>query len=358
MFAFSAFGSKFLIYYSLLVITGFKDQDCLNKMIEGQKFHVKIEMLDEEMFPVGHKYFQSRMLAEDNPCSYCVIVHNNGGNSNNNKIYRFKENLLWFVDTHGYYSNKEAKYLVCKNTNDYGPYKTFQQEKRALENALFVGHILNRIVILPKFFCYRCHHFKCPQIRDGKPHCATHLYIDMKLFDEVFGTRYREHVFLKNTIVPNSVKSSLSPIILISFDNKVSQPNLVGSNETFLFDNMSEISASQLPKCDGTNLPNCSVSAPFDAALHPVKTETLKAWLEKFSHHSVLRFQNLCGNIVDLDSDPDFKWQLAAGVRYKPFKHPEWCHSVCEVCEVAIPVQHLFCQNVLSSASCNLGACE
>ncbi len=343
----SAFGSKFLLYFSLLVFPGFSDQNCLNKMVEAQKFPVKIGMLDEEMFPVGHKYFQTRMFAEDNPCSCCVIVHNNGRNSNHNKKYRFKENLLWFVNSHGYYSNSKAKYLLYTNTKDYGQYKIFQEEKRALENALFLGHILNRIVILPKFFCYRCHLFTCPQIMDGKPHCPAYFYFDMKLLDEVFGARYREHVFLKNTMVPHSVKSSLSPIIVINFDSLA----LPGSNEALLFDNVSENSESQLPKCHETNWPNCSASAPFDAASHPVKTESLEAWLETFSHYSVLRFQDLYGKIVDLESDPDFKRKLDAGVRNRSFKHPEWCHMD----SLILQSQFTFCSVIVCfSAICML----
>ncbi len=279
-------------------------------------FPTKIEVLDFEMFPTGHMYFAERIFAGDSPCHDCVLIHNNNANrSNNNKVYRFKEHLLWFVDTNGYYSSEISRYISFSNIYDYGPDTTIWQEKRALENALFLGHILNRIVILPKLYCYACkgRYFTYPIKFEGKPHCAAQFHYNIEQLDKMFDGRYREHVFLDNPMVPNSIKHSVSPVILLYNPAKL-QHNLLEQKVTFQSDHVPSTAEHQLPLCDATILPNCSLSPPFDVATNPVKTETLKAWLETFSHYSVLRFQHLYGKIVDLDSDPDFKRKLEKGI--------------------------------------------
>ncbi len=274
----------------------FSGQDCLNKIMEQQNIEPKIKELDCNIFPFGHNYFFRRMFAGDCSCRKCVSVQNNGVKGNSNKIYIFKENLLWFVDSNGYYSSSESKFLSYNNNQGYGPDKTNFQEKRALENALFLGHILNRIVILPKFHCYKGSNYLYPQNLEGNLHYAAHVHFDIKKLDNVFNGKYREHVFLDNPKVPKSIKNSLSPIIAWKFGKPSSETSLA---KTFPFEQMSKKSQHVW----------------FDLSSTPVKTETLKAWLETFSDYSVLRFQDLYGNIVDLDSDPEFKRKLKDGVR-------------------------------------------
>ncbi len=277
----------------------FSDQNCLNTMRSSRRFRklITVKVLDHALFPTGQKYFDigKRMFAGDNPENRTVLVHNNFIIGYENKIYRFKEQLMWYLDTDGYYSNTKAKYVAFENSWFF-PNKS--QETRALENAFFIGHVLNRIVILPKFFCHICKKKPCPEIPDGPPLCAAHARYRVKDLNNVFGEKYREHVFLKHPLVPNSVRKSLSPFIYFEVDKAHLHPN-----------------PEKIPidKCDGTNLSNCQVHGPFNVSTNPVKTETLKAWLETFSHYSVLRFQHLHGNIVDLDSDPELQKKLADG---------------------------------------------
>ncbi len=276
-------------------------------------FWIRVEILDSTLFPVGWNYFEyeHRMFAGDKPENRTVLVHNNWITGYENKIYRFKEHLMWYPDMDGYYSSIKSKYIVFGSS---WALPSKKQEARALENAFFLGHILKRTVILPKFFCSHCHKKICSQIPGRNPDCAAHVHYNIRDLDKMFGGKYREHVFLQNPTVPTSVKESMSPVIFFGLNKPGSQTlhsaNELGHNEPLL------------KKCDGSNLPNCSVSAPFDAASHPVKTETLKAWLETFSHYSVLRFQHLCGNIVNLESDTDFKKKLADGVKFNwYFRH-------------------------------------
>ena len=69
---------------------------------------------------------------------------------------------------------------------------------------LITGSILNRTVILPKFHC--------PD--NSRPHCTILHHLFLKAFETEFN--YRETSFLSNALVPQSVKQSLSDIIVIS----------------------------------------------------------------------------------------------------------------------------------------------
>ena len=69
---------------------------------------------------------------------------------------------MWVVDRNQYYSNPNNKYLTYDNPLDMGSNKgTIEAEKKALRNALAIGHVLNRIVILPSFHCYICIYQVC-----------------------------------------------------------------------------------------------------------------------------------------------------------------------------------------------------
>lgn len=191
----------------------FRQQICFEQFTKKIKLSVK--MLPYTLFPSGLIYFDNalRMFASDKPCSSCVIVHNNWIVSFHAKRYRFKENLLWYVNENGYYSDPSRKYLLYSNSKDFGKDITLSMEKRALRNAFYIGQLLNRTLILPKFFCYSCFK-KCPS-NDGKPHCTAQVHFNIKLLDELFGNQYREHMFLSHKLVPEETKLSQSPIVFI-----------------------------------------------------------------------------------------------------------------------------------------------
>jgi hypothetical protein len=66
---------------------------------------------------------------------------------------RFKEHLLWNIDTNGYYSSLTTKYLEYGNNN---PDVSLLSESEALRTAFLLGHMLGRVVILPAFRCHGC----------------------------------------------------------------------------------------------------------------------------------------------------------------------------------------------------------
>ena len=172
----------------------------------------KQKVLPEKQFPNGHAHFHGHkiMFATDGdfpPTSY--IVHDNWIISQSAKIYRFKENLMWYYDKDGYYSNPKAKYIMYSvQTAD------IDTEIKALKAALLLGHILKRIVIFPSFSCSPCNTKKFPVCKVKSKKCSFITKYKMEAFDKSFASLYREHMFLQNDMVPLTVKQSRSKVIV------------------------------------------------------------------------------------------------------------------------------------------------
>ena len=159
----------------------------------------KVTWLPRESFQGGHLYFELglRTYYGQYPCVKCVVVQNNGLHSAPAKIYRLKENMMWTKDTDAYYSSETKKYLLYGNPIVGGVYDTQRLEKLALESALAIGKVLNRTVILPRFYCaYK------------NTHCSLMSLYNVTLFDAAFRGMYREHVFLGNELVPEAIRES------------------------------------------------------------------------------------------------------------------------------------------------------
>ena len=140
-----------------------------------------------------------------------MVVHNNWIVGTEAKIYRFKEMLQWNYDgTDGYYSSVSRKYLVYENTRSKDGVAgevTWKLDKQALENALMIGGVLNRTVVLPRFDC-----------KHGT-RCNLLSWINLKSFDSVFGDRYRENLFLEHPKVSRTtVTSSTAELFVIEDD--------------------------------------------------------------------------------------------------------------------------------------------
>ncbi len=196
---------------------GVTDQSLFNQAVKLNSYNVKIKALDQNQFPCGKVYFETfrRHFGGEFPtCAACVMVHNNWIVGKEAKVYRFKESHLWVNDRHGYYSNQNAKYLVYDNPLSFeAPFEMwnffsysrvhnahYKHEIKALANALSIGKILNRIVILPKF-----HNYKGDEVP-----LTDHLYISN--FDNTFSGHYREHSFLVNPRTASNVRNSKSNV--------------------------------------------------------------------------------------------------------------------------------------------------
>ena len=97
--------------------------------------------------------------------------------------------VQWSVDVNGYYSDVNTKYITYSDTSAE-PF--FVNGLHALRNALAIGQILKRTLILPKFQC----------LSGG--YCPLNCFIMIKNFDRYFD--YRESEFLNHRLVPNHVR--------------------------------------------------------------------------------------------------------------------------------------------------------
>ena len=158
-------------------------------------------------YQCGKKYYSdpARFFATDVmvPCPECIVVHNNWIVSMEAKVYRAKEMHQWFYNGKEYYSSTDKKYLVYDNPLSGRNMQSF--EKEALVNALAIGQILNRIVILPKFHCDRAH-------------CPLNSLLSLADFDKQFGDAYREHTFLAHPLVPSQIRESVYGPVLVKSD--------------------------------------------------------------------------------------------------------------------------------------------
>ena len=171
-------------------------------------------------FEKGSHYFANMKLKAEKT----MVIHNNWIVTKSAKIYRFKENLMWMNDGGGYYSDAQRKYLMYDNPIMSPVSKTQRKlEIRALVNAFAIGEILNRTVILPSFTCGK----------DTSLGCPLNSLFSVQTFDHAVGGRYREHVFLKHPKVPQTVKSSVSPMYYINY-NLRNQKHIDRSNTMFL----------------------------------------------------------------------------------------------------------------------------
>ncbi|KAK2167065.1 hypothetical protein LSH36_32g10003 [Paralvinella palmiformis] len=103
------------------------DQEYVNDALHELGESIKIQRLSPELYQLGSVFFTegNRAFAGDNPCTDCIIVHNNYIVSLEAKIYRFKEYGMWSVDIGDYYSDKTRKYIKYGNPIDFGAREEF-----------------------------------------------------------------------------------------------------------------------------------------------------------------------------------------------------------------------------------------
>ena len=117
--------------------------------------------------------------------------------------YSSKRTFTYFLFIRRYYSSGERKYLQL---NLLGNLDTAAQQ-RSLKNGFELALLLNRTLILPKFYCEN----KVCNLMKRFPKSVKLLY-------EKLGTNYREHMFLENPLVPENVRNSVSKEIHIALE--------------------------------------------------------------------------------------------------------------------------------------------
>ncbi|CAH1799616.1 unnamed protein product [Owenia fusiformis] len=264
------------------------DQPAINRLLtkydraaeKGQVLepHLNYQILDPKKFPCGKEYFMYRPFSRIEDSPGVVIVHNNQIKTKEDKTYRFKEHFMWLVDTDGYYSDPYRKYITFDIPVYTASYEGLDNDFSALKNALMLGEILNRTVILPKFFCQgvRCIMGICPTQEDR---CPMNAHIFLELFDAHFANKYRESTFLENKQTAAAVKESISPLLYIEnnkdkteadYDETITPQNIdKGASETeikSLLSNYRDYSVIQFHSLyyGFTGFDNPNVQANFD----------------------------------------------------------------------------------------------
>jgi len=202
------------------------DQHALNhavRQLKKEKSGINATLLDIHQYASGAQYFENmqRLLpTEDDTCSSInkincsvLVLHNNWIVTKEAKIYRFREHFMWLYDGKDqYYSSQTRKYITYINPKPTSTKLSLADLKRlrerqmsALRTALTVGYLLNRTLILPRFYCGT----KALQ-------CPLNSIIHIKTFDAYFSGQYRENSFLQHPQVPDVVKQSLSDQPIVS----------------------------------------------------------------------------------------------------------------------------------------------
>ena len=266
------------------VLNGIVKRLAKSGVIKYQTMNKSQIISGRDYYEIPKRYFSDTM----SQCAACIVIQNNWIVSKAAKIYRFKETAQWVYDRNGYYSSPTNKYLTY--TNAIKPQtKTpfFNLERDALINALAIGQILNRSVILPKFHCNNAVSLWCP--------LNSHIYI-RKLDQYIGESAYREHMFLKHPKVPQKIKDDLSQMIFLDLDVT---PEL------------------KLNAPEGSKIIRPSNPAK---GLTPEEIITLFKPLE---HHSVLQFHSLTkafAGFTDESQKAKFTMKVHEGVKKAPYR--------------------------------------
>ena len=126
---------------------------------------------------------------------------------------------MWMVDTNGYYTDRRRKYISYDNPYIDSNSNGMNMERDALVNALAIGYLLNRTVILPKFHCHTKRGTNC---QSNEQHCSLMTHYHVERFDAYFANSYREHVFLSHDLVPRDVRQSQSSLYSIESEQSTS----------------------------------------------------------------------------------------------------------------------------------------
>ena len=125
--------------------------------------------------------------------------------------------MMWFNDEKQYYTSLTNKYLLYNNDPTEFDDRPPKFERNSLLNALSIGYLLNRIVILPEFSCTKMN--AKPEQENTSADCSMMHYYKIATFDQQFADKYREHVFLNHPLTPEAVKRSRSRPVLIETDH-------------------------------------------------------------------------------------------------------------------------------------------
>lgn len=181
------------------------DQDAYNTAISNWKRRTDEPLVYSVMDPAtvscGWVYFMRRLGQRES--RDMIAVHNNwadggaDGNVHAQKVFRFREHLLWRSDADTRYT-EERLYMSYEHATD-GVVSVWEQFD-ALRSALAMAQILGRTLILPELLCGGE-----PSANNGVLHdpvrCTADSFIDVQALLAAFPD-LRESSFIENDRVP------------------------------------------------------------------------------------------------------------------------------------------------------------
>ena len=172
---------------------GQHDQFSFNTAIAGLGNAFNYSLLDPLRFANGALFFGAR--APQMLGVRAAVVQNNHMTGTANKEHRFREHLLWFLESPAYFRAPEERFLQY-DARAPAP-AGIVHEASALRNALALARLLNRTLLLPLFCLYHPH----PGVYAGSA--------DWRTAEEYFqmggaaqSAPVKEHSFLLNPQTP------------------------------------------------------------------------------------------------------------------------------------------------------------
>lgn len=210
---------------------------------------------------------------------------------------------MWTLDDKEYYSNKSTRYFTYDNPRDFGSISV-DMEIDALKSAMAISVATGRVLILPTF---RCCLRNCRAKSSGlqiqvmtsnnasrvastssecshpRHRCSLLSVLQVNKFDQAFGSRYREHTFLSNRLVPDEIRHGVSP--------------------RAIFINTSD-ATSPLPRG------NVTIVTPTNRDRGASLSEVVR-WFDERRDETVIRFHSLYGAAIDWSSDKALHFKLS-----------------------------------------------
>ena len=250
------------------------DQNILNEVFKRleRSNELRVNSLPQSRWPSGGVYFglshggfyDTRKYNSD-----VIVVHNNWIQGLELKIYRFKEHLMWMVDTQGYYSSPHRQYITYDNPVSLRD----TDQVSALRSALGIALLLNRTLIVPRFHC-------------GPPCSLLRFRNNIEQMTKQFPGMFRESTFLLNPRITPDLLESQSPKLIVQTGKPPETTEMKGVEQHIL--------------------------TPREAG-QGASSEELLRWLEPYSHYRILHFSplmNAFGGFTDATTQTEFQTKI------------------------------------------------
>jgi len=133
--------------------------------------------------------------------------------------------MLWSYEESGYYSNPTTKYLMYSNVpyNGTVTINSSNIELDTLNTAFYLGHVLIRVVILPRF-----------HVTNKGEERTLNNWIQIACLDYHFYEKYRENTFVLHPKVPIEIKKDQTSPFWIRTEESMTILGYLTSNVTSL----------------------------------------------------------------------------------------------------------------------------